>query len=140
MMPPRRPAPGRPNLGSGKTGSRAPQSEPFNSRHQYFVYVAPESGGGKRVLIVDKLCRFGGHKETYEVYAYEVSRGMIVDRIIKQAEILDYVYLGSISGFGANAFHTYGGNIREFIRTYGSPPRKMTVWMKIKRALGFPIR
>lgn len=124
--------------GKQPRGGSAP--EPFNPKHKYFVYLAPEPGGGKRLLIVDKLCRFGGHGETYEIYAFEVSRGLIVDRVIKRAEVMDFTYLGSISGFGANAFHAYGGDIREFIRTYGSPPRAMSLWKRIKRAFGFPIR
>jgi hypothetical protein len=116
------------------------KDNPFNPNHQYFVYLAPEWGGGKRLLIVDKLCRFGGHGETYEIYAYEVSKGLIVDRVIKQAELMDFAFLGSISGFGANAYHTYGGDIREFIRTYGTRPRRMSLWKRIRRAFGFPIR
>lgn len=119
-----------------KTGA----DSPFNPNHQYFVYLAPEAGGGKRLLIVDKLCRFGGHGETYEIYAYEVSKGLIVDRVIKRAELMDFALLGSISGFGANAYHTYGGDIGEFIRTYGSRPRRMSVWKRIRKAFGLPIR
>jgi hypothetical protein len=127
-----------PQAGKAKAESRL--GPPFNPAHRYYVYRAPDSGGGKRLLIVDKACRFGGHGETYEIYAYEISRGTIVDHVIKQAELMDFALLGSISGFGANSYCKYGGDIHEFIRMYGTNPGKRSLWRRLARALGLSRR
>jgi len=107
---------------------------PFNPEHNYVVYRTTEAGGGKRLLIVDRACRFGGHGETYEIYAYEISREVIVDRVIKRAELMDFALLGTISGFGANSYCRYGGDIHEFIRMYGAKPARKTFWRRLARA------
>lgn len=71
MSSPRRQPPPPPP--DSDTPGRPPQppprpcEHPFSPKQQYFVYIAPEAGGGKRLLIVDKLSRFGGHGETYDI-------------------------------------------------------------------------
>jgi len=126
--------------GPGRQTTDSRVGPPFNPEHGYFVYRTTEAGGGKRLLIVDRACRFGGHGETYEIYAYEISRGTIVDRVIKRAELMDFALLGTISGFGANSYYRNGGDIHEFIEMYGRKPRRPSFWRRLSWYLGLSRR
>lgn len=113
------------------------RNEVFNHRHLYEVYLAPEPGGGSHLLLVDVRCRQGGFGAMYEVPAYQIAKGACVSHTIRQAALLSFRRLGTLSGLGAERYFQAGGNILDFIDTYGQRTRKPGLWTRIKRRFGF---
>ena len=112
----------------------------FNNKATYFVYLAEDATGGRVIVLVDKGTRYEEEGNTFSVYAHEISRGTIVKRKIKQAELQDFLLLGWMTGHGANAFHQHGGNVMEFIDLYGGRPKKLSFWKRFLRKLGLSTR
>lgn len=112
--------------------------EPFEPELHYTVYLKPVAGGGRTVLLALKGSKFaGGAYGPQYVDTFEMAGGGIVDRQVNRAELLDYRPLGVISGRGANLWAKTGEDIYSLIELYGTRARRMSLWKRFKKRLGF---
>lgn len=103
----------------------------FKPNIMYYVYLKPEAGGGRTVLIVDRDYTYGGYEEASRVNAYEVSKGQIGGQAMYRAELTTYPYLGKISARGAIHYYEEGGDIHRLIDLYGTRTKRRGLFKRI---------
>ena len=118
-------------------------SEAFDKFKTYNVFVKKTGGGGTVVLLVEKE-RAGYADEIYgytsdgtarQILSYEISsKGVMIQNWINRALLARYGYVGTISGYGANAYlDEGGGNIRKFVKDYGKLAKRKNILLRILR-------
>jgi len=116
-------------------------NEVFDKLKTYNVFVKKTGGGGTVVLLVEKE-RKGYADEIYahtsdgtsrQILSYEItSKGVMVQNWINRALLARYAYIGTISGYGANAcLDEGGGNVRKFVKDYGKLAKKKNFMLRI---------
>ncbi len=69
---------------------------------------------------------------TRQILAYEVSsKGIMVQNWINRAMLARYGYVGTISGYGANAYLNEGGSIRKMVKEFGKLAKRKNILMRI---------
>ncbi len=102
---------------------------PFEDRATYRVFLKRSPGGGKTVVMVEREPEGAGGDAIYEhssatkvktVVAYEItSKGVMTSYPVNRAMMGLWGYVGSISGYGANAFFKEGGNLKTCVKDFG---------------------
>jgi len=102
---------------------------PFENRATYRVFLKRVPGGGKTVILVEREPEGAGGDAIYEhssatrvktVYAYEItSKSAMTSYPVNRAQMGLWGYVGSISGYGANAYFKEGGDLRACVRDFG---------------------
>ena len=112
-------------------GSRNNQrvGPPFEDRATYRVFLKRSPGGGKTVVLVEREPEGAGGDAIYEytsaskaktVLAYEItSKGIMTSYPVNRAMMGLWGYVGSMSGYGANAYLKEWGDLRTYVKDFG---------------------
>lgn len=103
---------------------------PFDPRSTYRVFRKRAAGGGRTTILVECDPEGAGGDGLYEhstatrekrVVAWEItSPGLATSYPINRAAMGLWGFVGTISGYGANAFFLEGGNLLKYVREFGA--------------------
>lgn len=128
----------------GKT-TRPKAAPPFEDRATYKVFLKKVPGGGKTVVLIECEPEGAGGDAIYEhtsatrvktVLASEItSPGVCTSAPVNRAMMGLWGFVGTISGYGANAYFREGGDLRVAIREFGQLARRPGLFQRIVQRL-----
>ncbi len=127
--------------GMSRAEQRAANRSPFEDRATYRVFIKRVPGGGRIVVLVecepdgksgDAIYEVSSASRAKTVVAYEItSPGMMTSAPVNRAAMGLWGFVGTVSGYGANAYFREGGDLRTIVRDFGTLAKRPGLFARL---------